>query len=134
MKSGLDINDYKNYCPASSIPFLGRVMEKVVAAQVTQHIYQNRLHDDLQPAYCVGCITETVLMEIRCDVDKISVDGEDVLFVLLVLSAAFDAIDHEILLHRLETRVGVTGAALRWMGSSLTDRKQAVHIQIYPYL
>ena len=40
-KSGLDIYDYKNYHPVSNIPFLSKVMERVVAAQLSQNIYQN---------------------------------------------------------------------------------------------
>ena len=41
---------------------------------------------------------------------------------------AFDTIDHNILLNRLETRFAVTGAALNWLRSYLTNRMQAVAI------
>ncbi len=51
-----------------------------------------------------------------------------VLFLLLDLSAAFDTVDHNILISRLETRFGVKGVALDWFKSYLADRFQAVKI------
>jgi hypothetical protein len=48
--------------------------------------------------------------------------------VLLDLSAAFDTIDHRILLHRLENWFGVSGSALGLLSSYLTGRSQSVII------
>ena len=48
------------------------------------------------------------------------------MFVLLDLSAAFDTIDHSILLHRLEHYVGFGGTVPGWLESYLTDRTQFV--------
>ena len=45
------------------------------------------------------------------------------------LSAAFDTIDHEKLLHLLETSFGITGSALTWFKSYLSDRSQKVVIE-----
>ena len=46
--------------------------------------------------------------------------------VLLDLNAAFDTVDHNILLRRLETSFGVTGDALKWFDSYLSGRTQRV--------
>ena len=46
--------------------------------------------------------------------------------LLLDLSAAFDTIDHEILLSRLEHSFGIQNSALDWLHSYLSDRKQLV--------
>ncbi len=50
------------------------------------------------------------------------------LLVLLDLSAAFDTIDHNILLNRLENSVGISGSALAWFKLYLSDRHQFVAV------
>ena len=51
-----------------------------------------------------------------------------VLLVLLDLSAAFDTVDHNILLSKLEMTFNIGGMALNWFKSYLECRKQTVNI------
>ena len=50
-KPGLDLNDLTNYRPVSNLQFIGKVLEKVVAEQLTRHLDAHSLRDDLQSAY-----------------------------------------------------------------------------------
>ena len=54
--------------------------------------------------------------------------GEPTALVLLDLSAAFDTIDHNILLGYLKSWFGLGGTALRWFASYLRNRCQAIKI------
>jgi hypothetical protein len=80
----------------------------------------------LQSAYRTGHSTETALLKVHNDI-MCSMDQQRVsLLVLLDLSAAFDTVDHQVLLRRLEVSFGITGTALKWFKSYLTNRSQRV--------
>ena len=72
--------------------------------------------------------TETALLRVNNDILRALDEGQCVLLILLDLSAAFDTIDHGLLLERLMNYVGVTGSALQWSKDYLADRKQSVLI------
>ncbi len=71
---------------------------------------------------------ETALIRVTNDLLLSSDRGCISLLVLLDLSAAFDTIDHNILLNRLEHFVGISGSALPWFKSYLSDRHQFVAV------
>ena len=50
-KPGLCVNSLKNFRPISNLPFLGKVIEKVVAAQLSSHLSLHGIHDPMQSAY-----------------------------------------------------------------------------------
>ena len=54
---------------------------------------------------------------------------QEVVLVMLDMSAAFDTIDHELLLQRLQHRYGICGTVLNWFRSYLSNRTQLVRIQ-----
>ena len=64
----------------------------------------------------------------ECNILKSIDDKQCVVLLLLYLSAAFDAVDHKNLLHRLRSRFGIKGKAPSWLQSYLTDRSQSVQI------
>ncbi len=72
--------------------------------------------------------TETALIRVTHDLLLSSDRGCISLLVLLDLSAAFDTINHNILLNRLENYVGINGSALAWFKSYFSDRHQFVAV------
>ena len=79
-----------------------------------------------QSAYKRHHSTETAMIKIQNDILQ-AVDRQGgVILVLLDLSAAFDTIDHQVLLKTLRRDFGVTGTALDWFASYLSGRKQTV--------
>ena len=127
-KPGLDTNELKNYRPVSNLPFVSKVLEKVVDVQIEQHLSENKLHELHQSAYRKFHPTETALLKVQNDTLKSLDMGNITILVLLDLSAAFDTIDHGILLRLLEQHFYISGKPLAWMKSYLTDRHQSVYI------
>ncbi|MGB5557614.1 MAG: reverse transcriptase family protein, partial [Paracoccaceae bacterium] len=125
-KSGLDCNVLKNYRPVSNLPFISKILEKVVLAQLQKHLSENDLLDARQSAYRKGHSTETAALSVL-DGLLVSADEKRLsLVALLDLSAAFDTLDHSILLKRLELSFGVRGIVLDWFASYVHDRSQSV--------
>ena len=127
-KTNLDTEDFKNFRPVSNLPFVSKLIEKSVAAQLVQYIDDNNLDEKSQSAYKKLHSTETALLRVHDDILRTVDRGCTVVLLLLDLSAAFDTVDHGLLLHRLNTQFGIKGKVLAWFKSYLTDRSQFVSI------
>ncbi len=123
-KPQLDPKDLVNYRPISNLPFLSKILEKVVSSQLYSFLEKNDICEDFRPYHS----TETALIRVTNDLLLSSDRGCISLLVLLDLSAAFDTIDHNILLNRLENFVGISGSALAWFKLYLSDRHQFVAV------
>ena len=119
---------FPSYRPVSNLAFIGKVTEKVAANQLISHMSDHGIGEMFQSSYKEFYSTETALLRVNNDILRALDKGQCVLLILLDLSAAFDTIDHGILLERLVRYVGVTGSALQWFKDYLADRKQNVLI------
>ena len=90
----------------------------MVAEQLTDHLRKHDLLETFQSAYKPNHSTETALLRVSNDILRALDNKQCVVLTLLDLSAAFDTIDHEIL---LETRLGIEGVALQWLDSYLSE-------------
>ena len=104
----------------SNLNFLSKVLEKVVVNQLNTHINISNTSNQYQSAYRKFHSTETALLKIHNDILAA--------LNLLDLSAAFDTIDHIMLLSSLDDWFGVTGKALDWFKSYLTGRCQRIKL------
>ena len=116
-KINLDTEEFRNFRPVSNLPFVSKLIEKSVAVQLVQYIDDNNLDEKLQSAYKKLHSTETALLRVHDDILRTMDRGGTVVLLLLDLSAAFDTVDHGLLLHRLNTRFGIKGKVLAWFKS-----------------
>ena len=117
-KSSLEKEVLKNYRPVSNLSFVARVIEKCAAAQLVEN-NANNLTDPLQSAYCSLHSTETAMIKVLSDMAS-DMDSRHVVFVVLLdMSAAFDNVDHIILVDRLKSRYAIFGTAYAWFESYL---------------
>ena len=126
--SGLDKEVLKNYRPVSNLSFISKVLEKVVAKRLDDHMLDNNLYSSVQSAYRERHSTETALLKVQSDILTALDSGSGAVLLMLDLSAAFDTIDHGILLSRLNSLYGISGDALDWFKSYLSNRVQHVII------
>lgn len=127
-KCDLDRNILKNYRPVSNCSFLDKFLEKCAYLQINDYLSQHCLYGKYQSAYRKSHSTETALLRIQNDVLLALDKRKDVILVMLDLSAAFDTIDHSILLNRLQKRFGFDDVVLAWVKSFLCGRFQKVMV------
>ena len=127
-KTGLDADDFKNYRPVSNLPYLSKIIEKCIVAQLKLHMESNSLDENHQSAYRKNHSTETALLKITndllCAMDK----SRCSILVMLDQSAAFDTVNQDILMQRFQSTYGITGSAHAWLDSYFRHRTQAVSI------
>ena len=127
-KSNLDASLPENYRPISKLPFFSKILEKTVEKQLVQTLELHRVFDRFQSGFRKLYSTETALLKVSNDILMAADAGDCSVLVLLDLSAAFDTVDHHILIQRLDHLVGISGTALEWFSSYLTDRSLSVSV------
>ena len=93
-KPTLDCEVLKNYRPISNLPFLSKLIEKVIAKRLVSHMQDNGMVEKFQSAYKANHSTETALLRVYNDMLIFIDQGGGATLVLLDLSSAFDTIDH----------------------------------------
>ena len=120
-------------------------LERLVVRQLVNFLTSADLLPSLQSGFRAGHSTETAVLRVLSDILHHAVDCGDVAalvhgslysgyryrlpcLVLLDLSAAFDTVDHDILLQRLQVTFGIDDVAHRWIRSYLSVRTQRVRL------
>ncbi len=110
-KPQLGPSEQANYRPISNLSFMSKILEQVVCSFVLFLAKKIYIYEEFQSGFRPRHSTETALVKITNDLLLASDQGCISLIVLLDLSAAFDAIDHDILIDRLQNYTGIQGQA-----------------------
>ena len=125
-KPNRDSTNPANYRPISNLNNISKILERLFLFRFRPFITSSPLLNPYQSAYRQGYSTETALLFTLNNIRYSADCGKSTILVSLDLSSAFDPIDHHLLLERLRIMFGVTGPALNWLRSYLTDRTHLV--------
>jgi len=117
---------FDNYRPISLLPSISKVIERIMHFQIIEYFHEHNLMYNSQYGFRQNHSTELATLEI---IDKIAyqMDRNEIpLNIFLDLSKAFDCLNHEILLHKLEY-YGFCESSCLLMKSYLSNRKQFVN-------
>ena len=121
-------NVFPNYRPLSNLCVFSKVLEKCVLQQLINHLDGNNLFGCFQSAYRKFHSCETAITKVSNDILNILDANNNAFLIFLDLSAAFDLVDHDILLKLLSDRFHIRGVVLKWFKSYLKDRSYSVKI------
>ncbi len=120
-KPTLNTSLLENYRPISLLPFIAKSLERVVFNQVSLFLSQNNKLDAKQSGFRSGHSTETALLSVTEALRITKADSKSSVLILLDLSAAFDTVNHQILLSTLSS-LDITGIPLHWFEFYLTGQ------------
>lgn len=116
------------YRPISILPFLSKVLEKLMADQMTSYLASNKLLTDKQSGFRVGRSCTTAIIDIVEGIREKLDNGNITFLTLLDYSKAFDTVNHEILCIKLCRQCNFSRSATSLISSYLSNRKQSVSI------
>ena len=120
-----DENIFNNYRPISILPALSKVFEKIIFNQTYSYFDDHNLFFGNQYGLRNKHSTELAVLEVIDRITNQLDKGQTPINIYLDLSKAFDTLDHDILINKLQY-YGVHGSALRLLKNYLTERKQYV--------
>lgn len=118
----------KEYRPVSNLPFMSKVLERVALNQFNVWLEEQMLHCTAQSGYRPKHSCETLMVRMFDDILSDMELKKTVVLLLLDLSAAFDTIDHSILLRKLQEDYKIGGTVLCWFRSYLENRSFSVTV------
>ena len=112
-----------NYRPISLLSSISKILEKVVAINLVNHLEINNLLYNNQYGFLRGRSTLHNITKLTSTISQNLNEKKYVIGVFLDLKKAFDTVSHEILLLKLN-KLGISGTPLKWCTSYLSGRSQ----------
>ena len=116
-----------NYRPISLLSAISKILEKIVANSLVNHLEINKLLYENQYGFLRGRSTVHNITKLTNRISHDLNDKKFVIGVFLDIKKAFDSVSHKILLDKLK-HLGITDTVLKWFTSYLSDRKQFTEI------
>ena len=120
----------ENYRPVALTSITTKIFEKIVREKLQTHLEENNLYNPTQHGFRPGrsCLSQ-LLAHVERLISHLQ-NNENVDVIYLDFSKAFDKVDHQILLHKLQIH-GIKGQLLNWIRSFLTERYQKVSVNTF---
>jgi len=120
-----DTDVCSNYRPISILPVFSKIFEKAVGQRLTAHFERSSVISPNQHGYMAKRSTATALVQLISSINSALDDKQKALLMACDLSKAFDTIQHDVLLEKLQ-HYGIRGSMQRLIKSYLTERTQMV--------
>lgn len=117
--------DISNYRPIALVSTIDKIFEKVILFRMINFIKRCKIFTTCQNAYIQGRSTTRAIYMAVCEILDALNGGEKIAAIFVDLSKAFDSVDHQLLIKKLEC-MGFRGRILNIVQSYLYDRKQCV--------
>ena len=117
----------ENYRPVSLTCILCKILEKIIVKQIIHHIKANQLATLRQHGFTVGKSVTTNLLEVVNIWTEAIMHNIPVDVLYLDYQKAFDCVPHKRLIQQVHS-FGISGEALNWIESFLSNRKQKVRV------
>lgn len=125
-----DKHHFTNYRPVSLLPQFSKILEKLFSDKLDKFMDKHRLLTDSQYGFRTNRSTSLALTELIEEITNSIDQKKYAVGVFVDLKKAFDTINHDILINKLE-RYGIRGVVLKWVSSYLQNRQQFVKMGEY---
>ena len=122
-----DPKNISNYRPIAILPTFSKLFERCIVNRLNDFLCKSDIIYDKQFGFIKGKSTSDAFVELTEYIYRCLNNKEHCISIFLDLTKAFDTVNHEVLLGKLE-RYGVRGLPLQWLSSYLKDRQQCVSI------
>ena len=118
-------NLFENYRPISVLTCFSKLLEKLMHKRLINYVEKHRILSEHQFGFRKNRSTEHAILELTDKISKAIDEGKYTVGIFLDLSKAFDTVNHEILIKKLQ-HYGIRGIGLQWFINYLQERAQMV--------
>ncbi len=118
-----NINDFTNYRPISLLSQFSKILEKIFHNRMMSFIEEKNILYESQYGFRKNMSTSLAILELVENITTSIDDCKSTVGIFIDLKKAFDTVDHDILIKKLD-HYGIRGIANTWICSYLMNRSQ----------